>query len=101
MTQPLLLCDLAELLDTDVITLMQIYRIALGKYISTNMAVDPDDALRVAKIYKEEHLEHVEVVVEPDYWSRGHFYPGNKAYIDLAKLYDLPIGTKLVIKKPK
>lgn len=32
---------------------------------------------------------------EPDYWSKGHFYEGNKPYISPTKVRSLPIGTKL------
>lgn len=32
---------------------------------------------------------------EPDYWSNGHFYEGNKPYISPMKVRSLPIGTKL------
>ena len=32
---------------------------------------------------------------EPDYWSSGHFYEGNKPHINPTKVWHLPIGTKL------
>ena len=32
---------------------------------------------------------------EPDYWASGHFYEGNKPYINPTKVWHLPIGTKL------
>lgn len=32
---------------------------------------------------------------EPDYWSSGHFYEGNKPHINPTKVWSLPIGTKL------
>jgi hypothetical protein len=32
---------------------------------------------------------------EPDYWSGGHFYKGDKPHIDPTKVWGLQIGTKL------
>ena len=32
---------------------------------------------------------------EPDYWSGGHFYEGNRSYINPTKVWSLPIGTEL------
>ena len=38
-----------------------------------------------------------EVVIEPDYWSRGHFYEGKRKTIrTLMSLESLPTGTRLV-----
>ena len=38
-----------------------------------------------------------EVVIESDYWSRGHFYEGKRKTIrELGSLKNLPIGTRLV-----
>lgn len=37
-----------------------------------------------------------EVCIEPDYWSRGHFYEGRRKIVrPLRALLDLPVGTKL------
>ena len=32
---------------------------------------------------------------EPNYWSHGHYYEGNKPHINPIKIWSLPIGTKL------
>ncbi len=40
--------------------------------------------------------QHVlEVVVEPDYWERGHFVQGTRPHINWFQIQKLPIGTKL------
>ena len=36
------------------------------------------------------------VVVEPDYWSGGHFHNGSEPYITYQHMHQLKIGTKLV-----
>lgn len=38
-----------------------------------------------------------EVQIEPDYWSRGHFYEGHRKCLRVVgDLEPLPVGTKLV-----
>lgn len=48
---------------------------------------------KLAALEKQEPVAHV--VVEPDYWSGGHFYEGSKPYIRYAELRELRIGDKL------
>ena len=53
------------------------------------------DELR-AKLAALERQEPVAcVVVEPGYWSGGHFYKGSKPYIAYSELLKLHIGDKL------
>ena len=40
------------------------------------------------------------VEVEPDYWSRGHYYEGSKPHINPLKVWKLPVGTKLYTAPP-
>jgi len=44
----------------------------------------------------DEMFKHVLTVeVEPDYWSRGHFYVGKRSHINTLEIIGLEIGTKL------
>lgn len=40
-----------------------------------------------------------EVIIEPDYYSRGHFHEGTRKILrQLKSVADLPVGTKLFAK---
>lgn len=45
-------------------------------------------------IYSTEPVLSVET--EPDFWDRGHFHEGYKAYVDPTKVWGMTIGTKLI-----
>lgn len=58
----------------------------------------PDSQARCILFALAEQLESVPVLTvecEPGYWSGGHYHEGTKPYIAPAKVWELPIGTKL------
>lgn len=74
---------------------------ALAELAQSEQGEELPAALKMAEVLQELIAEQpasvpvLTVECEPDYWSGGHYHEGMKPYIAPAKVWELPIGTKL------